>query len=187
MTIKGIIRKQLGKKNSNYLRQLEKVPCILYNKSINIPFFISYTDIQNLIYPPIIHKINLELFNTKEELNAHLKFETIIRNIQYHPVSDKIIHADFFILDKDQKISLEVPIKIIGRSPGVSKGGKFHFILKKLNIKAKPYYIPKYIELDINSLELGDRICINDLPKSNYNILHPINTIIAMVKTSKIT
>ncbi|MDH3004016.1 MAG: 50S ribosomal protein L25 [Flavobacteriia bacterium] len=186
ITIKGIIRKKLGKKNNNYLRKLYNIPCILYNKSTNIPFYISYTDIKNIIHTQILNFFEIKLFNSNKELNQTKNFKTILRDIQYHTVTDKILHADFFILDEEKEIILEIPIKIIGRSPGVSKGGKFHFILKKLKIKAKPSNIPQYLELNINSLEVGDRICINDLPQDKYCILHPINTIIAIVKTSSI-
>lgn len=177
ITIEGNIRNETGKKEIIILRKQNNIPCILYDKNINIKFYTHINSFKNIIYTKIFNKILIKLNGEN--------IESILQDIQFHPVSDEIIHADFYKLNIKKYITLSIPIKIFGRSIGVSKGGECCFNIKKLKIKTLPTNIPKNIEVDISHLEIGDRISIGDIHNNKYTIMHPDNNIIVAIRPSR--
>src|SRR6266576_303535 len=116
-----------------------------------------------------------------EFLEEKKKIRSILKEIQFHPVSDTILHADFSKLLEGQKIELEVPIKIIGRSLGIGKGGKITIFLKNLKIRALPEKMPNYIELDITDLDIGDSLRVKEI-LTKYKILNDYESVILTIK-----
>lgn len=182
ITIKGKIRESSNKNSLFILRKKKQVPCVIYNANTNILF---YTDKQN--FNKILYTKNVSTVLIKIENNIEEYIKCILYDIQFHPVSEEIIHADFYKLSDNKYIILKIPIKIIGRSIGVSKGGEYSFPLKKLNIKVLPNNIPSSINIDVSSLEIGDRISVGEIRKKEYNILHTDNTVIAAIRHSRVS
>ncbi|AWU44989.1 50S ribosomal protein L25 [Blattabacterium punctulatus] len=172
-------KRNIGKKAIESIRSSGEVPCILYGKNINIPFSTSLESFKNLIYTSKIHWVNIQIEG--ENIN------TVQKEIQFDPISEKILHADFCKIDQKKSIILEIPIKTFGRPIGVSKGGEYYSTIRKLKIKAIPSFFPEYIKLDISNLDIGEKITVKDIYPKGYTILHPTNTLIARVKHSRIS
>ncbi|WP_113738429.1 50S ribosomal protein L25 [Blattabacterium clevelandi] len=172
-------KRNIGKKEIESIRSSGEVPCILYGKNINIPFSTSLESFKNLVYTSKIHWVNIQIEG--KNINA------VQKEIQFDPISEKILHADFWKIDKKKSIILEIPVKTFGRPIGVSKGGEYDSTIRKLKIKAIPSFFPEYIKLDISHLDIGEKITVKDIYPKGYTILHPKNTLIARVKHSRIT
>ncbi|BBA17083.1 50S ribosomal protein L25 [Blattabacterium cuenoti] len=173
-------KREIGKKASRLIRLSGKVPCILYGKNINIPFSTSLESLKKIIYTSEIYVVILKI----EDFDKSIK--TIRKEIQFDPVNDKILHVDFYEIDQYKPILLEIPVKTVGRPIGVEKGGEFYSFIRKLKIKANLCDIPIHIEINISSLDIGDRIIVENLYNDKYTILAPPHTLIARVKNSRI-
>ncbi|WP_185852891.1 50S ribosomal protein L25 [Blattabacterium cuenoti] len=173
-------KRNIGKKFIKTIRLSGEVPCILYGKDINIPFSTSLETFKNLVYTQELYWVSIQIEGEEKNIKA------VKKEIQFDPISEKILHADFCKIEDSHPMILEIPIKTFGRPIGVSKGGEYYSPIRKLKVKAFPSSFPKYIKLDVQSLDIGDRITVKDLLKKEYNILHPLNTLVARVKTSRI-
>ena len=118
-------------------------------------------------------------FGEKESYNA------VLQDIQFHPVSDKILHIDFYQLFDDKKISMDIPVKLNGNAIGVRLGGNLQRNKRKLRIKALPTNLPDNIEIDISELNIGDKVYITELFNENYEFLHPDNTVVCQVRRAR--
>lgn len=183
ITIQGNKRESLNKKSLFTLRQNQQVPCVLYNENTNILFSTNKKSFSEILYTSKVSIILIKIENNIEKEGI----KSILYDVQFHPVSEEIIHADFYKLSDHKYIILKIPIKIIGRSIGVSKGGEYSFPLKKLKIEVLPVNIPSSIDIDVSLLEIGDRISVKDIRTNKYKILHTDNTIIAAVRTSRVS
>jgi large subunit ribosomal protein L25 len=177
ITIKGSERESVGKVATKALRNAGLVPCVLYGGNQAVHFSAEVMAFKNLVYTPNAHTVVIDL--GKKSYNA------ILQDIQVHPVSDKILHIDFFELFDDKEITMEVPVKIIGTSPGVLLGGDLRLNTRKLKVKALPKNLPDFIETDISPLEMGNKLYVTKVASPNYKIMHPDNTVICQVKISR--
>ena len=178
ITINGSTRKVLGKKSSKELRKRDMVPCVLYGEGEAIHFSAKEIDFSKLVYTPNPHTVKIVL--EKKELNA------IIQDIQFHPLSDKILHIDFYQLNENKEVSMEIPVKTEGSAPGVLlSGGVLILNQRKLRVKAIPKNLPDFITADISKLELGDKLYSSELKTENYEFLHPDNTVVCQVKVAR--
>lgn len=174
--INGRKRENLGKSSTNKLRYSEQVPCVLYYRNIdNIHFSTSLTSFRKLVYTPNSYSVIIEWEEGE-------KTEALLKEVQFHPVSNKILHADFCKLNPNQLIVMPVPIKLTGRSAGVSQGGNLRLILRKLLVKAFPKNIPDFFEIDITCLEVGDRVYIKDILNEKNIFMHSNDTVILTIK-----
>ncbi|XOD69518.1 MAG: 50S ribosomal protein L25/general stress protein Ctc [Flavobacteriales bacterium AspAUS03] len=181
--IQGRKRESVGKSATRALRKAEQVPCVVYGGDTNIQFSTPVASFKKLVYTPEVYTVVIEW--DAESKKASEKVEAVLQDVQFHPVSDEILHADFYQLHKDKPIILSVPIKTTGHSTGVAKGGEYSSSLKKLKVKALPADLPNHIYLDITPLEIGDRISVKDICIDKYTILHPDNTVVATVRASR--
>ena len=114
------------------------------------------------------------------------KIDAILQDIQFHPVSDKILHVDFFQLKEDKEISMDIPVQLEGAAPGVLiSGGVLRLNKRKLRVKALPAKLPDLIKVDISSLELGGKIYTTELKNDDYTLLHTDNTVVCQVRTAR--
>ena len=118
-------------------------------------------------------------------LNDNESYSAVIQDIQFHPVSDKILHVDFYQLFDDKQIAMDIPVRLIGNAIGVKLGGNLQRNKRKLRIKALPTNLPDYIEIDISELNIGDRVYITELENENYEFLHPDNTVVCQVRRAR--
>lgn len=179
ITIKGSERESVGKVSTKALRNAGMVPCVLYGGTeAAVHFSAEEKAFKNLVYTPNVHTVVIELEGGK-------KFNAILQDIQFHPVSDKILHIDFYQLHDDKEITLDVPVKIVGNSKGVMAGGVLNLNLRKLKVKALPANLPDFVEVNISNLEMGNKLYVTDVPVNNYKLLHTDNTVICQVRISR--
>ncbi len=180
ITIKGSQRESVGKVSTKALRNAGKVPCVLYGGDKSLHFSADELSFSKLVYTPNVYTAMIELENSD-------KYEAIIQDIQFHPVSDKILHIDFYQLSKDKEVTMEIPVKLLGNAPGVVNGGNLRFPYRKLKVKALPDNLPDFINADISKLDIGDKLYVTELEvSSKYSILHPDNTVVAQVRVSRL-
>ncbi|MDR2122730.1 MAG: 50S ribosomal protein L25/general stress protein Ctc [Flavobacteriaceae bacterium] len=177
ITIQGEKRESVGKNSSKALRNAEKVPCVVYGEKEVLHFSTEEKSFKNLVYTPEAHTVTLEVEGKK--------IEAILQDVQFHPVTDRIIHADFYELNPEKPVSIEVPVVITGRAKGVVRGGVLRINLRKLKVRAIPANLPDEIVVDVTSLDVGGKFEVSKLEKNKFQILHPDNTVIALVKTSR--
>ena len=178
ITIKGSERESVGKVATKALRNAGLVPCVLYGGNQAVHFSAEVMAFRNLVYTPNAHTVEIELGNGKS-------FQAVLQDIQVHPVSDKILHIDFFQLFDDKEITMEVPVKVVGKSKGVMAGGDLRLNTRKLKVKALPKNLPDFIEADITPLDMGNKLYVTKVASPDYKIMHPDNTVICQVKISR--
>ncbi len=177
ITIKGSQRESVGKKATKALRNAGKVPCVLYGGDKPVHFSADEKAFKSLIYTP-------EVFTATIELEG-ATYSAVLQDIQFHPVSDEILHIDFYQLFDDKAVTMEIPVRLVGKSKGVMIGGALRHNLRKLKVKALPANLPDFIEADITELEIGNKLYVTTLQNDNYAILHPDNTVVAQVRMSR--
>ena len=178
ITINGSKRESVGKSSSRLLRNAGQVPCVLYGGEGPIHFSAPELAFSKLVYTANAYTVVIA-FGEKESYNA------ILQDIQFHPVSDKILHIDFYQLFEDKKISMDIPVKLNGNPIGVKLGGNLQRNKRKLRVKALPTNLPDNIEIDISELNIGDKVYITELFNENYEFLHPDNTVVCQVRRAR--
>jgi len=178
ITINGSPRESVGKKATKALRNAGQVPCVLYGGDNPVHFSATEIAFSKLVYTPNAHTVVIELDNG-DKLNA------VLQDIQFHPVTDRILHIDFYQLFDDKEIALNIPVNLIGNSAGVKNGGVLRKNNRKLRVKALPANLPDLIEIDITDLKIGDKVAVSDLDQSKYILLHSENTVVCQIKTSR--
>jgi large subunit ribosomal protein L25 len=177
ITIKGSERENVGKVATKAVRDAGAVPCVIYGGSQAVHFSAEEKAFKSLIYTPNAHTVVIDL--------GSKKFNAILQDVQVHPVSDKLLHIDFFEIKDDKEIMMEVPVKIVGTSPGVLLGGVLNLNQRRLKVKALPKNLPDFVEADISELEMGNKLYVTKLAKDSYKLIHPDNTVVAQVKISR--
>lgn len=178
ITIKGSQRESVGKVATKALRNAGMVPCVIYGGENPVHFSAEERAFKGLVYTPEAHTVVIELEGGK-------KFDGILQDIQFHPVSDKILHVDFYNLDAAKEITMEVPVKVTGTSPGVLLGGVLRLNQRKLKVRALPANLPDFVEANISELEMGNKLYVTKLGAPEYKILHPDNTVVCQVRISR--
>jgi len=179
ITINGSKRESVGKKATKALRNAGMVPCVLYGEKNPVHFTAKELDFSKLVYTPNAHTVVLKL-DGKTTVNA------ILQDIQFHPVSDRILHVDFYELKDDKEISMNIPVELIGAAPGVLiSGGRLLLNKRKLRVKALPSNLPDNIVVDISELEIGNKLYTSSIKSEKFSFVHPDNTVICQVRTSR--
>jgi large subunit ribosomal protein L25 len=175
--LKGTIRESVGKNNSKALRASETVPCVLYGGKESVFFSVVEKDLKEIIYTPNVYLIALDVKGKK--------FLAKIQAIQYHPVSDKPLHIDFYEVSDDKSIVIEVPVRVEGNSIGVKEGGKLIQDSRKLKVKGIVKNIPDEIVLDVTNLGLGKSLRVGDMKHDKVEFLDLKNNPVVSVKMTR--
>ena len=179
ITINGSKRESVGKSSTKALRNAGKVPCVLYGGEKPVHFSADEISFSKLVYTPNAHTVIISMDN-KSEINA------VIQDIQFHPVTEKILHVDFLQIFEDKEVTITVPVRFEGNAPGVrNQGGNLSKNKRKLSVRALPKDLPDFIKADISSLNLNDKITIADVSEETFKFLHPDNMVICQVKMSR--
>ncbi|MDX1768512.1 50S ribosomal protein L25/general stress protein Ctc [Arenibacter troitsensis] len=178
ITIKGSERESVGKKATKALRNAGKVPCVIYGGDKPLHFAADELSFKDLVYTPNAHTVVVDLEGGK-------KYDAVMQDIQFHPVTDSILHVDFYQLFKDKEVTMDIPVRLLGNSPGVRNGGRLLFRKRKLTIKALPDNLPDFFDVDISKLRIGGNISVATLLKDEFTILHPENTVVVQVKAAR--
>ena len=178
ITIKGSERESVGKVSTKALRNAGAVPCVLYGGDQPVHFSAEEAAFKSLVYTPNAHTVVIELGNGKS-------FNAVLQDIQVHPVSDKILHLDFYQLFDNKEVTMEVPVRITGTSPGVLLGGVLRLNQRKLKVKALPKDLPDFLDADISEMQMGNKMYVTKLVSDKFKLLHPDNTVVAQVRISR--
>ena len=178
ISIKGSKRESVGKKATKALRNAGQVPCVIYGGDQPMHFSAPELAFKNLVYTPDAHTVEIEVDGTK--------VRAILQDIQFHPVTDRIIHIDFYQIFDDKEVTMTIPVKFIGNSKGVRNGGVLRKNNRKLRVKALPDNLPDFIEADITELKIGSKLYVTALEREDYKFMHPDNTVVCQVRTSRV-
>lgn len=163
LEIIGFKRANLGRQQAKELRNESFVPGILYGGGEQVPFYAPAILFRDLIYSPEVYEVDLNIEGTH--------YRCVLQATQFHPVNETLLHVDFLLLQDGKEVKLDIPVKMVGISPGVLLGGKLVTKLRKLKVKALPVNLPNYVEVDISDLELGKSIKVGKIKAGNYEIL----------------
>lgn len=178
ITIEGQLRTGFGKTATRQLRSQELVPGVIYGGEAEINFQAPAAAFKNLVYTPS--------FQVAEVVLDGKTYRTILKDLQFDKVDDKLIHIDLLELVEDKKLIAEIPLKFIGVSPGVKDGGKLHIKMKSLKVKTLPKYLKEQIEVSVDNLELNGSIRVEDVKEANYEILNSPRIPIASVTLTRV-
>ena len=177
ITIKGSKRESVGKVATKALRNAGMVPCVIYGGDKPVHFSAEEKAFKSLVYTPNVYTATINVDGQK--------IAAILQDIQFHPVSDKILHIDFYQLFDDKEVTMNIPVKLTGTSPGVLNGGSLRFTNRKLKIKAIPAKLPDYVTADISELKIGSKLFVTQIFNDDYTFMHPDNTVVVQVRTSR--
>lgn len=175
--IAGKKREVFGKKESKKARCEGLIPCIIYGNGENTAFAIDEKSVKPLIYTPQSYLVEFDIDGTKEI--------GVMREVQYHPVTDEILHIDFFHVVDGKPITIDIPVRLQGNAEGVKLGGKLSLAKRKLRVSALMKNLPDEIVVDVTELGLGKSIFVGDLKYDNLAILTPAETAICAVKMTR--
>ena len=175
--LKGTVREGVGKKAAKAIRRANNVPCVLYGGENNVNFTVTNADLRKLIYTPEVYLVNLDIDGKK--CNA------IVKDLQFHPVTDKILHIDFLEVSENKPVVVEIPVKLDGLAEGVKAGGKLSLEMRKLRVKGIYTQIPARIVIDGTSLGLGKSIQVGAVSVPDLEILNAKNAVVAQVKLTR--
>jgi large subunit ribosomal protein L25 len=182
--IKGTVRTDLGKKATSALRKQNIVPCVVYGvekdaegKPVATHFSVPADGLRNLVYTPHIYVVDLNIDG--KTVNA------IMKDIQFHPVKDNILHVDFYQIDEAKPIVMEVPVQLEGLAEGVRAGGKLALQIRKLKVKALYNQIPERLTIDVTPLGLGKTIKVGELSYEGLELLNAKEAVVCAVKLTR--
>ena len=175
ITIKGSKRESVGKASTKALRNAGKVPCVLYGASENKHFTTIPLTLRPIIYTPDFKVVELDIDGTKTKC--------ILKDVQFHPVSDEVVHVDFLELTDGKEVKVEVPVKFYGVAPGLKVGGAMIQKLRKVKIKTIPEKLINELQMDISKLELGQSVRVSDVVvEEGVEVLNSPNIPIASIE-----
>lgn len=176
VTIAGELREETGGNTAKKLREQDRVPCILYGGDEHYHFQIHKTELKELVYTPKFKLARLEVNGQSTD--------ALLKDIQFHPVSDEILHVDFFELVEERKVRADVPIEFVGEreSPGMQEGGALLQKMRRVKLRALPEYLIDEVTADISAVEMGGSVRIEDLDVADeVELISPPNAPIASV------
>ena len=177
LAISVIEREKVGKSNTRSLRNQGNVPCVLYGGEKQVCFYAHENDFRNLVNTPDVYVVELDISGKKTR--------AIMKDIQFHPVTDRILHIDFLEVFEDKEITISIPVILNGLSIGVRNGGNLMFRRRKIITRGLIDKMPDAIELDIEHLKIGQFIYIKDLDQDGCEFLAPDNAVVVGVKTAR--
>ena len=179
ITINGSKRESVGKKATKALRNAGQVPCVLYGGDQPVHFSAAELAFSKLVYTPNAHTVVIALGDTS--------YNAVLQDIQFHPVTENILHIDFYQLFDDKEIAMDIPVILTGNSVGVRAGGVLRRNRRKLRIKALPTNLPDNIQVEISKLKIGNKVYVSQLPSDDYKFLHSDNTVVCQIKQSRVS
>jgi large subunit ribosomal protein L25 len=176
--IKGTFRTELGKKSSKQIRKTGNVPCVIYGKEKNIHFHAHENSFKNLVYTPNAHLVKLSI-EDKE-------YKAVLKDMQFHPVNDKILHADFIEIFDNKPVVIGIPIKVTGDSVGVLAGGRLSIKRRTLKVKGLANDLPEFLPIDITDLKIHEGLKVGDLSYEKIELLDPRKSMVLTIATSRV-
>ena len=177
VSMSGSPRENVGKKDAKRARREGLVPCVLYGGEEQIMFLAEEKAFKNVVYSPEVCLLSIDI-NGKT-------YKAVLQDIQFHPVREQILHADFLEIFDDKPVKIAIPVRLVGTSPGVLQGGKLILKLRKLLVKALPAHLPDFVEVSIAKLKIGDNVKVEQLTVENLEFLDAGRSVVVQVKTAR--
>ena len=177
LAISAKLRKGTGKTDSKALRNQGNVPCVLYGGEKQVCFYAHENDFRNLVHTPDVFIVELDIEGEK--------YRAIMQDLQFHPVTDKLLHLDFLQIFDDKEVTMTITVHLEGMSIGIRNGGVLSFRRRKIITRAIPGNLPDYIEINIEDLDIGQSIFIKDLRVDKYSFLAADNAVVVGVRTAR--
>ena len=177
LAISAKLRKGTGKADSKALRNQGNVPCVLYGGEKQVCFYAHENDFRNLVYTPDVFIIELDIEGQK--------YKAVMQDLQFHPVTDNLLHIDFLQIFDDKEVTVTIPVHLSGNAIGIRNGGILSFRRGKIITRAIPGNLPDYIEIDIENVGIGESIYIKDLRVDEYTFLAPDNAVVVGIRTAR--
>lgn len=177
VSLSGSLRENVGKKDAKKHRREGKIPCVLYGGKEQVPFVLKELDFDKLIFSPEVYLVKLDV-----EGKA---YTAILQDVQYHPVTDKVLHADFLEVSENKPIIIGLPVEFFGNVPGVIAGGRLIKKMRKLVVKGLINDMPDQVKVDMSHMNIGDNIKVSDLEVENLQFLDHPSAVVVLVKTAR--
>ena len=177
LAISAKTRNGTGKTDSKALRNQGNVPCVLYGGEKQVCFYAHENDFRNLVHTPDVFIVELDIEGEK--------YRAVMQDLQFHPVTDKLLHLDFLQIFDDKEVTMTIPVHLEGMSIGIRNGGVLSFRRRKIITRAIPGNLPDYIEINIEDLDIGQSIFIKDLRVDKYSFLALDNAVVVGVRTAR--
>lgn len=183
ISVSGQKRTDLGKKASKSLRKEGLVPCNLYGESsengkpVALSFAAPMAELRKVVYTPHIHVVNLTI-----DGETH---KAVMKELQFHPVTDALLHIDFYEVNEKKPITMGVPVKLNGLAQGVRDGGRMNLSIRKINVTAPYPVIPEVLEIDVTNLQLGKAIKVGELSFEGLEIATPKEVVVCSIKATR--
>lgn len=177
LELKGQAKENVGKKVSNSLRREGQIPCIIYGGETTVQFSAPETELKKFIFTPDVYLADIDI-NGK-------KLKGIVKETQFHPVTDELLHVDFVEVSDNKKVRVQIPVQVTGNSIGVRAGGKLAVNVRKLTVEAFPKDLPDYVTIDVTNLNIGDKLRVSEISVDNVNFLESANVVVAAVKVTR--
>lgn len=177
ISLNGSVRTETGKKFAKQIRREERVPAIVYGGKENLMITLVERELKDIIYTPHVYIINLSIDGKT--------YKAIVKEMQFHPVTDKILHLDLLQVFDDKKLTVALPVKLTGSAEGAKQGGKLTLTTHKLRVCGFPKDLPEMIEVDVTELGLGKSRLVSELSFDKFEIIEPKSTVIATVKLTR--
>jgi large subunit ribosomal protein L25 len=177
LAISAKLRNETGKTDSKALRNQGNVPCVLYGGEKQVCFYAHENDFRNLVYTPDVFIVEFDIEGEK--------YRTVMQDLQFHPVTEKLLHLDFLQIFDDKEVTVTIPVRLKGNAVGIRDGGILSFRRRKIITRAIPSNLPDYIEINIEDVEIGQSIFIKDLRNERYAFLAPDNAVVVGVRVAR--
>ena len=184
ITLEGTKRAETGKKATKLLRKEGMVPCNVYGEKrgedglpVALSFAVSERELRKIVYTPHIYVINLVI-----DGESHT---AVMKELQFHPVTDAVLHVDFYEVNDQKPLTIGIPVKLNGLAQGVRDGGRINLSIRKINVTAPYQDIPEHLDIDVTSLQLGKSIKVGDLHFESLELATPADVIVCSVKATR--
>lgn len=175
--VKGELRDNLGKKGTKAIRKTGQVPGVIYGGSEIVHFSFDEKEFRHVLFTPEVFFVQINV--------GGKQYKTIIKDMQFHPVSDGLVHVDFKQVFEDKKVEIGLPIEITGSSEGIRSGGKLKIRRRKLKVKGLPKDMPEKLVVDITPLNINDSLYVRDLSYNNLELIDPQGAHVVTITSSR--
>ena len=179
VSMSGSLRKGVGKKDAKLQRSEGRIPCVLYGGKEQIKFVADEKSFHQIVFTPDSYFIRLTIDG--------ISHDCVLKDIQYHPVSDTILHADFIEFEMDKPLTMSVPVNFTGNAPGLIKGGQLVKKFRSLKVRALPADMPESVVIDISNLDIDQKITIGELAQDKFKILEKPERYIIAIRATRVS
>lgn len=177
LEISAVSRSEYGKKAAKAVRREGLIPCILNGAGQAISFSVDAKSVKPLIYSPASYIVEIKIDETK--------YQAVMREVQFHPVREEILHIDFYMIQQGKPVAIAIPVRLTGNAEGVKVGGKLVLSARKLVVSAPVEVLPDEITIDVTSLGVGKTIFVGDLNVEGLKFITPATTAVCAVRVTR--